>query len=184
MKTPLSYYGGKQQLASKIVSLIPEHKIYCEPFIGGAAVFFRKAPSEVEIINFYEVLQRDFSALQYEISISLHSRKLHQHARVVYENPDMFDRIKRTWAVWMLGNCSFDNNFIAGFGYDRTGAETRKLAHKRSTFTEEIAIRLQNGWLVQTVEDTKKVYLSQESIVGETLRHPVAFAQNHLWHIP
>ncbi len=41
MKTPLTYYGGKQQLASKIVSLIPEHRIYCEPFIGGAAVFLQ-----------------------------------------------------------------------------------------------------------------------------------------------
>ena len=51
MKTPLSYYGGKQQLAGKIVSLIPEHKVYCEPFIGGAAIFFRKVPSKVEIIN-------------------------------------------------------------------------------------------------------------------------------------
>lgn len=103
MKTPISYYGGKQQLASKIVSLFPEHKIYCEPFIGGAAVFFAKPQSKAEIINdinsevinFYEVLQRDFPALQSEISISLHSRKLHQHARVIYENPDMFDRIKR-----------------------------------------------------------------------------------------
>ena len=152
MKTPLSYYGGKQQLAGKIVSLIPEHKVYCEPFIGGAAIFFRKIPSEVEIINdinseiinFYEVLQRDFSALQAEVAISLHSRKLHRHAQVVYENPEMFDRIKRAWAVWMLGNCSFGNNFIAGFGYDRAGAATRKLAHKRNEFTEGIAIRLQN----------------------------------------
>ena len=65
MKTPITYYGGKQQLAQKIISLIPEHEIYCEPFIGGGAVFFRKEPSESEIINdtngelinFYEVLQ-------------------------------------------------------------------------------------------------------------------------------
>ncbi len=101
MKTPLTYYGGKQQLASKIVSLIPDHGIYCEPFIGGAAVFFAKQKSDAEIINdinseivnFYEVLQRDFTALQSEVSISLHSRKLHKHAQVIYENPDMFDRI-------------------------------------------------------------------------------------------
>lgn len=51
MKTPISYYGGKQQLASKIVSLFPEHKIYCEPFTGGAAVFFAKPQSQAEIIN-------------------------------------------------------------------------------------------------------------------------------------
>ena len=44
----------------------------------------------------------------------------------------------------MLGNYSFGNNFIADFGYDRTGAETRKLAHKRREFTEDIGVRLQN----------------------------------------
>ena len=47
MKIPISYYGGKQQLASKIVSLFPEHKIYCEPFIGGAAVLFAKPQAQI-----------------------------------------------------------------------------------------------------------------------------------------
>ncbi|MGF7110173.1 DNA adenine methylase [Treponema pedis] len=152
MKTPLTYYGGKQQLASKIVALIPEHKIYCEPFIGGAAVFFAKPKSQSEIINdinseivnFYEVLQRDFTALQSEVAISLHSRKLHKHAQVIYENPDMFDRVKRAWAVWVLANMSFNNSFIAGFTRDKDGKLTRSISSKRLSFKEDLAIRLQN----------------------------------------
>lgn len=43
--------GGKRYLAKTIVSYIPEHKTYVEPFIGGGAVFFTKEPSEVEAIN-------------------------------------------------------------------------------------------------------------------------------------
>ncbi|MBA7543436.1 hypothetical protein ES705_35767 [subsurface metagenome] len=43
--------GGKRYLAKTIVSYIPEHKTYVEPFIGGGAVFFAKEPSEVEVIN-------------------------------------------------------------------------------------------------------------------------------------
>jgi len=43
--------GGKRFLAKKIVSYIPDHKTYVEPFIGGGAVFFAKKPSEKEVIN-------------------------------------------------------------------------------------------------------------------------------------
>ena len=152
MRTPITYYGGKQQLAEAIVKLIPPYRIYAEPFIGGAAVFFAKTPSECEVINdvnseivnFYEVIQRDFGALQSEINISLHSRKMHKHARVIYENPDMFDRIKRAWAFWMLANMSFGSLLDGGWGYDTTGQTSLKVKGKRDMFTESIAIRLQN----------------------------------------
>jgi DNA adenine methylase len=152
MKTPITYYGGKQQLVNKIMRLIPPHYIYVEPFIGGAAVFFAKQASEVEvindinseIINFYEVLQRDFPALQSQITISLHSRKMHDHATVIYENPDMFDRIKRAWAFWMLANMSYGSMLDGGFGYDIIGTSTQKINNKRDSFTEQLAIRLQN----------------------------------------
>ena len=152
MKTPIKYYGGKQQLAEVIVKLIPPHRSYIEPFIGGAAVFFAKPPSECEIINdingeivnFYEVIQRDFTALQSEISISLHSRKMHKHAQVIYENPDMFDRIKRAWALWMLANTGFGGQLDSSWGYDTTGQTTASIRNKRDSFTESIAIRLQN----------------------------------------
>ena len=151
MRTPLSYYGGKQQLATRILGMIPEHQVYCEPFCGGAAIFFAKEPSRVEIINdtngeiinFYEILKLNFSALEQEIKISLHSRKQHHHAEVVYANPDMFDRVKRAWAIWMLANISFGSKLNGCFGYDRIGTSSKKLANKRSDFSIDYAIRLQ-----------------------------------------
>lgn len=48
---PLSYIGGKNRLAKLIISQIPSHKTYVEPFAGGAQVFFHKEPSRVEILN-------------------------------------------------------------------------------------------------------------------------------------
>jgi DNA adenine methylase len=151
VKTPISYYGGKQQLANIIVGLIPPHRLYCEPFLGGGAIFFAKEPSKVEIINdtngeiinFYEVLQRDFTALETEVAISLHSRKQHRQAEVIYQNPEMFDRIKRAWAVWVLANSSYGCMLDGGYGYDRTGGTSMKLAHKRAGFTVDYAVRLQ-----------------------------------------
>lgn len=51
MKTPLTYYGGKQRLAGQIVALMPRHTAYLEPFAGGAAVLFSKPPADRETLN-------------------------------------------------------------------------------------------------------------------------------------
>ncbi|MCU1284080.1 MAG: adenine methyltransferase [Acidobacteriales bacterium] len=48
---PISYIGGKNRLAAEIISRIPEHVTYVEPFAGGAQVLFHKEPSKVEILN-------------------------------------------------------------------------------------------------------------------------------------
>jgi DNA adenine methylase len=116
-----------------------------------AAIFFAKEPSRVEIVNdtngeivnFYEVLQRDFTALEKEVAITLHSRNQHRQARVIYENPDMFDRIKRAWAIWLLANSSYGCMLDGGFGYDRTGGISKKTANKRANFSIDYAVRLQ-----------------------------------------
>lgn len=51
MVGPLSYLGGKNRVAQRIIALIPEHNCYIEPFCGGAQVFFHKEPSKVEVLN-------------------------------------------------------------------------------------------------------------------------------------
>jgi DNA adenine methylase len=51
MVGPLAYLGGKNRVAKTIISLIPEHTTYVEPFAGGAQVLFHKSPSKVEILN-------------------------------------------------------------------------------------------------------------------------------------
>lgn len=51
VRTPLTYYGGKQRMADELVSLMPPHSIYLEPFAGGAAVLFRKPRCHRETLN-------------------------------------------------------------------------------------------------------------------------------------
>lgn len=43
--------GGKSYLAPRIAAMMPPHKTYVEPFAGGAAVFFRKEPSQKEVLS-------------------------------------------------------------------------------------------------------------------------------------
>lgn len=153
MKSAITYYGGKQKLVSTILPKFPSHILYAEPFAGGAALLFAKEPSEIEVINdlntelvnFYKVIQQNYVQLASEIKITLHSRKLHQDARVVYENPHLFTPLKRAWAVWVLASQSFSSMLDGSWGYDKSRNTTTKKIHNKSIqFTEEYAIRLQN----------------------------------------
>jgi len=153
LKTPVTYYGGKQQLVKEIVPLIPEHKLYCEPFAGGAAIFWAKQPSELEVLNdtnselmnFYKVVKTRYLDLEKEIKITLNSRDAHRKASTIYNNPDMFDDIKRAWALWTLSHQGFASKIDSSWGYDRSKNRTaKKVNNARESFSEELAIRLQN----------------------------------------
>lgn len=142
MKTPITYYGGKQTLATRIVELIPAHNLYCEPFFGGGAVFFTKAPSPVEVINdlngevinFFKVIQKKQAELEKEIKATLHSRELYKKARVIYTNPELFDEVKRAWAFWTLTNQGFAG-MVTSWGFGKTASKERALKNKREDFS-------------------------------------------------
>jgi DNA adenine methylase len=154
LRPPLTYYGGKQRLAGEITSRIPaDHVLYASVFAGGAAEFFAKDPSEVEVLNdtnkelmnFYHIVKAKFIDLEKMIKISLHSRSLHQDAAVIYASPHLFTDIQRAWAVWILAAQSFSSMLDGSWGYDKISNQTsRKVENKKAAFTEEYAIRLQN----------------------------------------
>jgi DNA adenine methylase len=156
-----------------ILPLLSPHVLYCEPFTGGAAVFFAKPPSTIEVlndlntelVNFYEVLKRDFDALAAEAQTSLYSRELHRRARTVYSNPDMFDRIKRAWAVWYLAASSFGSNLNGVFGIDATSRRAWAFNRKRKEFTFSLSERLKNT----RVESYDAVKVIQDNDAADSL---------------
>lgn len=171
MKTPITYYGGKQKMLKKILPLIPDHNLYCEPFVGGGAVFWGKPPSRVEVINdtnrelinFYDCVKNHFIELEQMIRISLHSRSLHHDAMVVNNNPHMFTPVKRAWAVWVLASQSYSSKLDGTWGYDVGKASTSvKIANKREIFTEEYAQRLQNVQIENT--DALRIINSRDRV--------------------
>jgi len=51
LKPPFSRQGNKYNIKNKIISYIPEHKIYVELFAGSASIFFNKELAEINILN-------------------------------------------------------------------------------------------------------------------------------------
>lgn len=150
MKTPITYWGGKQRLAAQICDLIPQHTTYCEPFFGGGAVFFQKEKSKVEIINdlnqfvvnFYIQTKTNFPALQSLILSTLHSRRRWRDALVMCEHPHLFSDLDRAWAFYTLTNQGYAGK-IGTWGFGTISAcSERKVKNARTQFVETIADRL------------------------------------------
>src|SRR5690554_6619498 len=106
LRTPISYYGGKQNMLPYILPMIPKHKVYVEPFFGKEAVFFAKEPCKVEIINdynamvvnFYEQLKTNFQELKQLTEATPYSRQAYKKAMVIYDNPYLFSPVIKAWA--------------------------------------------------------------------------------------
>ncbi|MFV0266980.1 MAG: DNA adenine methylase [Draconibacterium sp.] len=159
LKTPISYYGGKQTLMRHIKPLVPEHVTYTEAFVGGGALFFAKEPSEVEVINdvngalinFYRVLKSRFPELKQLIDETLHSRRTHEFAQLIHEFGEFFDPVQRAWALWVLSKMSFAAQLDSTFGYDKTKNTTsKKITNSKEQFTESLAKRLEHTQIEQT----------------------------------
>lgn len=135
MKPPFTYYGGKQTIKSWIYAQFKDHKIYVEPFAGGATLLFHKPFNKrhievlndrnSEIINFYNVLsdtakQKD---LIHKLKYTPYSETLYHHAKDIYRNPSCYNDVQRAWALYINCNMSFASGIGKGFGYTKTFSE-------------------------------------------------------------
>lgn len=152
MKTPISYYGGKQNLVEAILPMMPKHIQYVEPFCGGATLFWRKRKSEHEAINdydlrvsnFWDVCKTDFEKLQHLVHHTMHSEAEHQRAKEVLTNP-IADKALFAWAFWVQTTMSFSNKLFAGFAFSNERAQSKTTRAKRADFTEVIYHRLKDA---------------------------------------
>lgn len=156
-KSPFSYYGGKQRIASKIIPHIPRHTVYVEPFCGGAAVFWIMPRPKItnshhyrtvlndtngDIVNFYRVLQDRvgrkelFSRLKY----TPYSREEHALA----QSKESKTEVDRAWAFFVDVSISFSGKLGDSFSYRAKGRNSALVWKNKKENLRKIHGRLQN----------------------------------------
>jgi DNA adenine methylase len=133
VKPILSYYGGKQRIASRIVEVIRTipHAVYAEPFAGGAAVLFakgrphtantghhREAINDVDerIINLYRVCQEQETELLHLLKYTPYSQSEYRKASAILKGEVEATDLWRGWATVVGIRQSFAKMMFGGWG--------------------------------------------------------------------
>lgn len=120
IRSPLSgWIGGKYLLSKQIVERIPKHHCYVEPFSGAAWTFFRKEPSDVEVLNdinkevvtLYRIVQNHLEEFIKYFKWVLPSRDEFQ--RLLSVDPNTLTDIQRSVRFYYIQKSSFAGK-IAG----------------------------------------------------------------------
>jgi len=153
---PLQFYGGKFYAVKYILPLIPPHTVYCEPFAGGAAVFWAKEPSPIEVLNdidfrivaFYRCLRdkRLWRKLQRMCDLTPYSRaeyySAHQHLKNYIANPKAIDTLDNdelvtlAWRFFVINRMGVNADVSSiGWSYVRTAIDAKAVTAFRNKIT-------------------------------------------------
>ncbi len=132
---PLRWTGSKWKLADWIIGQFPAHELYCEPFSGGAAVFFRKPPSKIEVlndadgavINFFTVLRTRTDELVRAVDLTPYAREEYELA---YEPTD--DPLEWARRFYVCSRQSF-----GAYSGRKTGWRSQKNWYRGTSITGE-----------------------------------------------
>jgi len=144
LRPPFPYYGAKGRLAGRIVDLIPEHRIYAEPFAGSAAVLFAKSPAPVEVINdldhnvvtFFRVLRDNEPELLRALRFTPYARDEFASADLTEDGIDDLERARRFFVRTTQGHNAAGSGGRAGWS---NGIRAR---HTDATATTNLVDRL------------------------------------------
>lgn len=102
VRTVLKYPGSKWRIADWIISLMPPHKSYLEPFFGSGAVFFKKPPSRIEtindldgeIVNLFRTIREQPEMLERAVALTPYSRAEYEQAWARHIAGDVTDGVE------------------------------------------------------------------------------------------
>lgn len=100
----LRYHGGKWRLAKWIIQFFPAHRVYVEPFAGGASVLLQKARSysevyndlDSEVVNVFRVLRDPPNASRLRELLELTPYSREDFAQAFQPANDPIEQARRT----------------------------------------------------------------------------------------
>ena len=101
--SPFRYPGGKFYARRLILDMLPQHTTYCEPFAGGASIFFAKPSADrsilndldAEVVNTLTCIRDDVEALVGLLDGLPASKELHTYYKLSYEPSTPLERAFR-----------------------------------------------------------------------------------------
>ena len=128
IRSPIHWFGGKGNMVAKLLSLLPPHKIYVEPFGGGASLLFAKEPSPVEIyndidsglVNFFRVIRdpEKFDKFYRLVCLTPYSKEEFEFCRSTWKECN--DEIERAYRWYVVARMSFSGDFGKGWSFSVT----------------------------------------------------------------
>ena len=118
-KTPITYYGGKQNIAKWVISHFPPHDCYVEGFAGGLAVFFariRRVKTQVIndtnpfVTNFWQQYRDNAQELIRVLESTPYSREEFSYCREIYHHKVKANDLEKARACFVLCSQSFAAN--------------------------------------------------------------------------
>lgn len=123
----LRYYGGKFRLAPWVISHLPPHTCYVEPFGGSMSVMLRKKRSMIEVyndldegvVNFFRVLREQPDALISAIRQTPHARREFEQSYEPADDP--VERARRLYVrSWQAFGATGCRPGTTGWRFEKT----------------------------------------------------------------
>lgn len=130
MNNLLRYPGSKKRIAPVIISNMPRHRVYVEPFFGSGAVLMEKPPAEIEtvndldddVINLFRVIRENPEELIWLIQTTPYAREEYDLS-YIGDNASDLERARRFLIQSNQGH-GFRVNEKTGWRKDTGGRES------------------------------------------------------------
>lgn len=158
MKAIIKYPGSKWSMAEWIISRMPEHHSYLEPFFGSGAVLFHKDRSNIEtindldgdVVNLFEWIQKDPEQLAHAIYFTPYARDIYDAAFANrYTETDPLRRALNFCIRLNMGHGFRTSGGKVGWKNDVQGRESAYAVRDWHSLPERLVIAAERLRLVQ-----------------------------------